>query len=67
MTQDQTNGNRFPCPCCGEMTLSEIEVYEVCDFCDWEDDPVQRKDPNYEGGANALSLNQCRANWADKQ
>ena len=49
-----------PCPCCGEESLSEIGNYEICRVCGWEDDPVQREDPNYAGGANSLSLNEAR-------
>ena len=30
----------------------------------WEDDPVQRNDPSYAGGANALSLDEARRTWA---
>ena len=43
------------------------ESYEICDVCEWEDDPVQNEDPNYEGGANTLSLNQARKEWEDQQ
>ena len=53
---------RFPCPCCGYLTL-EAEppgTYAHCEVCWWEDDPVQFADPDYEGGANAPSLNQAR-------
>lgn len=32
-------------------------------MCYWEDDPVQLRDPTYEGGANAASLEQARANY----
>lgn len=37
--------------------------YELCPVCYWEDDGVQFSDPDYEGGANAESLNQARANF----
>lgn len=29
----------------------------------WEDDPVQSSYPEFEGGANELSLNQARTSW----
>lgn len=51
----------FPCPCCGNLTLSEPGEYEICPVCQWEDDPVQGRDPDYAGGANKESLNECRA------
>ena len=54
------------CRCCGNRTLSEPPGgnYEICPVCYWEDDAVQAEDPSYEGGANAVSLNQARANYA---
>jgi hypothetical protein len=57
---------RYPCPCCGFLTLEEPERgnYEICPVCFWEDDPVQLKDPDYVGGANNVSLNQARQNFA---
>ncbi|WP_083965581.1 CPCC family cysteine-rich protein [Dokdonella koreensis] len=56
----------FPCPCCGERRLTAVGAYEVCPVCDWEDDPAQSQDPDLAGGANAPSLNQARAQWAEK-
>ena len=49
------------CPCCGYRTLSDEEPgsYEVCKVCFWEDDIVQFDDPDYEGGANRVSLRQA--------
>ena len=29
----------------------------------WQDDPVQAADPDYEGGANTVSLRQARLNF----
>ena len=37
--------------------------YEICPVCNREDDPVQAGDPNYEGGANPVSLTQARENF----
>jgi len=51
------------CPCCGKYKLEEIGEYEICSVCGWEDDPVQRKDPDFEGGANEKSLNQAREDF----
>ncbi len=51
---------KYKCPCCGKMTLSEPPpgTYEICSACKWEDDEAQYNNPDYEGGANQLSLNQ---------
>ena len=53
----------LPCPCCGTKTISEPGQYEICDVCNWEDDPVQSADPDYAGGANHVSLNEARTAW----
>jgi ribonuclease HII len=58
----EVNTQRFACPCCGNLTIP-VEPpgsFSVCEVCWWEDDPIQFADPNYEGGANAPSLNQAR-------
>ena len=54
---------KYPCPCCGELTLETVGNYEICPRCGWEDDPSQSKDLDFEGGANELSLNQACAKW----
>ena len=53
------------CPCCGYLTLSEPPpgTYEICDICFWEDDGVQFRDVDYEGGANTVSLRQARESF----
>lgn len=58
---------RFACPCCGYLTLSEEPpgTYGVCPVCAWEDDAAQSADPGLEGGANAASLTQARANFRE--
>jgi ribonuclease HII len=54
---------RFACPCCGFLTLlaEPPGTFAHCEVCWWEDDPAQFADPDYEGCANAPSLNQARA------
>ena len=59
---EEASKPRFACPCCGYLTL-EAEPpgsFCLCEVCWWEDDPVQFADRDYEGGANAPSLNQAR-------
>mgnify|MGYP003732721989 FL=1 len=38
-------------------------TFEICPVCFWEDDGVQYEDPDYEGGANGISLNKARENY----
>lgn len=51
------------CPVCGKSNQGETPTHDVCLTCEWEDDPLQRKDPNYWGGANDLSLNDYKTEW----
>lgn len=56
---------RYTCSCCGYKTLVEgtRDSYEICVVCYWEDDFVQNEDPDYEGGANEVSLRQAQENF----
>ncbi len=56
---------RYACPCCGYKTFIEKPngSYDICNVCFWEDDPVQLNDPDYEGGANRVSLRQGQLNY----
>lgn len=53
-----TGTDRIPCPCCGNSLVGE---FDVCEHCNWENDPVQRFKPDLPGGANAMSLWQAQA------
>ena len=55
----------FFCPCCGYQTLDEKPpgTFNICEVCFWEDDNVQFNDPDYEGGANRVSLRTARLNF----
>jgi hypothetical protein len=57
--------NRYKCPCCGYFTLDQMadNTFQICPVCYWEDDGVQLNDPNYEGGANQVSLNEAKKNF----
>ena len=48
---------KLRCPCCGYYTLNdEPGNYDICPICYWEDDPMQRNNEFFEGGANSESL-----------
>lgn len=53
------------CPVCGKHTFEEDDNFEICPVCGWEDDGIQRDDPDYDGGANHMSLNQAKKAWAE--
>ena len=56
---------KYRCVCCGNYTLIDEPpgTFEVCPVCFWEDDNVQFDDPDYEGGANKVSLNRAKENY----
>lgn len=45
------------CPCCGQ---TDVEEYDICRVCKWENDPVQSWNPYRAGGANVMSLTEAR-------
>ena len=53
------------CPVCEKYEFEEQDAYEICPVCDWEDDLLQRKNPDYSGGANKLSLNEYRKKYLE--
>lgn len=49
------------CQICG---LGDIEnEYDICEYCGWEADNLQVKQPDLMGGANKMSLNQYKQFW----
>ena len=54
-----------PCPCCGNHTIGEPAVYEICPVCFWEDDGQGDHDADLVwGGPNRdLSLAVARENY----
>lgn len=63
--RDTPRGRRYPCPCCDYWTLGAAPTgtHNICEVCFWEDDAVQFHNPDYEGGANDVSLHQARRNF----
>ena len=49
----------FMCPVCSSVVAGSEGTYEICPFCGWEDDPVQRDDA-VATGANTQSLRDAR-------
>ncbi|HEY9683395.1 MAG TPA: CPCC family cysteine-rich protein [Oculatellaceae cyanobacterium] len=60
---NQKSNSRLPCMCCGHPTILERGSYEICEVCNWEDDPVQANYPDMSGGANEESLNEAKATF----
>lgn len=61
-----TDFKRYPCHCCGYLTMDHGGTcsFDICPICKWEDDNVQLGNPDFTGGANKMSLNQAKANFA---
>jgi Cysteine-rich CPCC len=54
-----------PCPCCGFLTLTERNTFEICPVCFWEDDGQDDVDADeIRGGPNgSLTLTEARRNF----
>jgi hypothetical protein len=67
---EESTNNYVPsphkCPVCGKYEFEDDSCYDICPFCGWEDDGVQLSDPNFDGGANELSLNQYKFHYKQK-
>ena len=51
------------CPVCGKHKFEFEDFFEICPVCGWKDDRWQRENPDFQGGANKMSLNQFRKAW----
>ncbi|MCU6793518.1 CPCC family cysteine-rich protein [Paenibacillus sp. WQ 127069] len=58
---------KYTCPCCVYKTLEEEPPGTdlICEICFWHDDYVQFHDPDYEGGANEVSLRQGQRSFVE--
>ena len=67
METKKRKSDKYQCPCCKHYTLDgkPNNTFQTCSVCFWEDDGVQLNDPDYEGGANHMSLNQARRNFKE--
>lgn len=45
------------CPVCNKH---DLEAFDICPSCGWENDTVQLCDPDFSGGANRMSLNEAK-------
>ena len=53
------------CACCGEKTLPAANISYICPICGWEDDEIQNLKPDYDGGANHISLNAAKKAFSE--
>lgn len=51
------------CPICDQHEFEHDNCLSICLICGWQNDGIQHGDPDYNGGANWLSLNRARENW----
>jgi NADH dehydrogenase len=60
------SSQHYKCLCCDQETLKERPpgTFEICQVCRWEDDNAQAENPDLRGGANRVSLNEARRNFA---
>lgn len=54
---------RLRCACCQTVLPQDFVVGFICFQCGWQSDYVQDSMPDFEGGANDISLNEARENY----
>ena len=50
------------CPVCGKYKFKDIDCYEICPYCGWEDDGSHEDNSI---GANEISYNEYKKNYCD--
>ena len=53
------------CACCGKEFPKDFVIGYICFHCGWQSDYVQDSMPDFEGGANDISLNEARKNYKE--
>jgi uncharacterized Zn finger protein (UPF0148 family) len=53
------------CPVCGQYEFADEDDNDICPVCHWENDSLQTEDPDFEGGANDMSLNQAKKAYSE--
>ena len=53
------------CPVCEQYIFKKANSDEICEVCAWQDNSVQESDPDWDGSANDISLNQAREYWRE--
>ena len=56
---------KHKCPVCGKFDFEGYNCFDDCEVCGWIDDAVQVNEPDLEGGANKMSLNQAKEAYAE--
>lgn len=57
------NGS-ITCPVCGKYDFDDFIDYDVCSVCGWKINITQYDDHDFSNGTNALSVNECRLEYA---
>ncbi len=58
--ESQYTPEKHRCPVCGQHVFPDVASFEICPVCGWEDDPIMEDNPDFEGGANDLSLKEYK-------
>jgi hypothetical protein len=58
---------KYKCPCCDYFTFESDSgdgpLFDFCDVCSWQYDPVAHNKPDTIKGANKITLNQAKLNF----
>lgn len=58
---------KHKCPVCGKFQFEYEGSFDICDVYGWHDDPIQAEEPDEEGCANRMSLNQARESYKKQE
>ena len=50
---------------CACFNGTEVDFYDICDVCGWQNDLLQNKKADYKGGVNEMSLNEAKKTYGE--
>lgn len=58
---------KYKCPCCGfytfESDFGDGPLFDYCDVCLWQYDPVAHDNPDTMVGSNRITLSEAKASF----
>lgn len=65
-SEDEKARGKYPCPCCGNITLpvpKEEAIAYICHICFWENDVFTKSDDEPSDENHGMTLNEARINY----